>query len=43
MLNVQCRFLKNCNVYERMWKNTVKPDMPQMTIYMAHVLYMLDN
>jgi len=42
MLNV-CRVLKNRNVYEIMWKNMVQPDMPQMTIHMAHVLRMLDN
>jgi hypothetical protein len=25
-------FPKNCAVYETMWKNTAKPDRPQMTI-----------
>jgi len=35
-------FLKNCAVYEIMWKNIVLLDGPQMTI-MAHVHCMLGN
>ena len=29
---VQHTVFENCTVYEIMWKNTIKPDMPQMTI-----------
>ena len=32
MFNVQCHLLKNHNVCEVMWKNTVEPDGTQMTI-----------
>ena len=29
-------FSENCGVNERMWKNTVEPDRPQMKISRVH-------
>jgi hypothetical protein len=31
-------FFKNCATYEIMWKNTVAPDRPQMTIWRVHIV-----
>jgi hypothetical protein len=36
-------FSANRAVCEIMWKSMVEPDRPQMTIYTAHALCMLDN
>ena len=29
--------LKNCAVYERVWKNIVEPDRPQAKIWHIHI------
>jgi hypothetical protein len=34
---VQHFFLKNCAVYEMMWKNIVELGRPQMTIWQMHI------
>jgi hypothetical protein len=36
-------FLKNCAVYEIVWKNTAEPGSPQMTDNVAHTYSMLDT
>jgi hypothetical protein len=33
--------LKNYVVYEKMWRNMVQLDRPQMTIYVSHALCIL--
>jgi hypothetical protein len=30
-------FFENRAVYETMWKNTVKPDMPRMAIWLTRI------
>jgi len=32
-------FLENRAVYEKMWKNVVEPDMPQMTIWRIRIAW----
>jgi len=34
---------QNLAIYEIMFKNVVEPDSPQVTMEMAHALYVLDN
>ena len=36
-------FLKNCAIYEIMWKNMIEVDRPHLTLNMVHVLCMLDD
>jgi hypothetical protein len=36
-------FSKNCAVYEIMWKNTIVPGSPQMTMWHTHTHCMLDT
>jgi hypothetical protein len=36
-------FPENHSTYEKMWKNLVGPDWPQVTIYSKHAHFMLDN
>jgi hypothetical protein len=32
-------FIENCTVCEVMWKNTVEPGRPQMTIWGMHIAF----
>jgi len=32
-------FFENHTVYEIMWKNTIEPDRPQMTIHLMHIAF----
>jgi hypothetical protein len=34
---------ENCAVYEKMWKNIVKLDRPQMTIWRMHIAWWMTN
>jgi len=36
-------FPDNHSIYKKVWKNLVDPGWPQMTVYSAHTLFMLDN
>jgi len=32
-------FFENCAIYEKMWKNIVKPDRPQLTVWRVNIAW----